>query len=92
MSLAQNVPNPFRSGSSTVFAYDLPVAGPVSISVYSVTGQLLRVLEERTMPAGRHSVTWDGRDKTGRRVSAGIYFVQMKAGSVKVAKTVTMLN
>jgi len=92
VQLLPSVPNPFLSGRSTVIAYELPATAAVSLAVYSVTGQLTRELVQGTMPAGRHQVSWDGRDRSGRRVSAGVYFVQMKTGSFKASRTITMLN
>jgi hypothetical protein len=35
------------------------------------------------MPAGFHTAVWDGRDDSGRRVAAGIYFYRLEtAGAV----------
>ena len=92
VQLLPSVPNPFLSGRSTVIAYELPAPAVVSLSVYSVTGQLTRELVQGSMPAGRHQVTWDGRDRSGRRVSAGVYFVQMRTGAFKASRTITLLN
>jgi hypothetical protein len=77
--LRSNVPNPFNP--STTIRYDLAVASPVSIEIWSVDGRLVRVLlDEPQVEAGRHQVTWDGRDAHGRRVASGIYFYRLQAG------------
>lgn len=36
---------------------------------------------EETLPAGRHTVSWDGRDSRGERVPSGRYFVRLVAGT-----------
>ena len=37
------------------------------------------MLHQGVRGAGRHTVTWDGRDETGRGVSAGVYFARLIA-------------
>jgi len=76
--LSPNYPNPF--GPSTTVAFDLPAPGRVSLKVYDVAGRLVRTLAEATMPAGRNVVTWDGKDDSGERVAAGVYFCRLEAG------------
>jgi hypothetical protein len=90
--LFANAPNPFRSGGSTGIAYELAAPAAVSLAVYSVSGQLMRVLVDGAMPAGRHQAVWDGRDRSGHPVAAGIYFVQMKTGSFRSSRMITLLN
>jgi hypothetical protein len=41
-----------------------------------VQGRRVARLLERVLPAGRHVITWDGRDRTGRWTAAGVYFVR----------------
>jgi hypothetical protein len=37
-------------------------------------GWRVRRLEDATRTAGRHVVTWDGRDEGGNAVATGVYF------------------
>ena len=62
-ALFQNHPNPFNP--ETTIGYELPEAGAVRLSLYNVSGQLVRTLVERERAAGTYSVTWDGRDDMG---------------------------
>ena len=39
-------------------------------------GQVLAAV----LPAGRHTVRWDGRDHTGRPVASGTYLYRLEAG------------
>ena len=36
----------------------------------------MRSLVDGTFPAGYQTVTWDGRDASGRDVSSGVYFLR----------------
>ncbi len=71
-------PNPARA--RTTLAFDLPIAGAVSLSVCDVAGRRVRSLVSEVRQAGRHSVTWDGRGESGMMTAAGVYFVRLEAG------------
>jgi Zn-dependent metalloprotease len=86
-NLKQNYPNPFNP--TTTIAYDLPRNSDVTFNIYSVTGQLVRTLNQGSVAAGRHSVVWDGKDFNGNQLASGIYFYQIKAGSFN--KTMKMM-
>jgi len=76
--LKRNVPNPF--GPMTTIVFDVPREAPVDIVIYDALGREVRALERGVVPAGRHMITWDGRDLHGNDVGAGLYFCRMKAG------------
>ncbi len=74
-ALAQNYPNPFNP--ETKFAFTLPQAGDVKLSIYSITGQLVRALVEVKMAAGRHEIAWNGLDQFGQIAANGVYWYQI---------------
>lgn len=78
LSLGRNAPNPFASETSVSFA--IPNAGPVSLDVYDVAGRRVTGLVNGPLPAGSHSVRWDGRDASGQRVASGVYLLRLSAG------------
>jgi flagellar hook assembly protein FlgD len=41
----------------------------------------VRSLQEGVLPAGAHSLVWDGRDDAGQTVSAGVYFFVVTDGT-----------
>jgi len=75
--LTGNFPNPFNP--QTTIAYELTATGPVQLAIHDARGRLVRLLIEATQPAGRHSVTWDGRDQYGRTAASGVYFLRLQA-------------
>ncbi|MBD3289603.1 T9SS type A sorting domain-containing protein [candidate division KSB1 bacterium] len=81
-TLNQNYPNPFNP--STTISFSIPKNEYVKVSVYNLLGGLVAELYEGELSAGQHSVTWDGRDRSGNLASSGIYFYQLKAGSVSL--------
>ena len=47
------------------------------------------MLAQRIETAGAHSAAWNGRDASGSRVPAGVYFVRLEAaGQVQSQKIV----
>lgn len=77
LHLTQNRPNPFCP--ETRMAFTMPAEGRVELRVYSVDGRLVTTLVDGRMTAGPHTVTWDGRDESGREVASGVYFCGLAA-------------
>jgi hypothetical protein len=76
--LFQNSPNP--ANSTATLSFNLPTPGSTDLAVYSLTGQKVRTLISRHLSAGKHSVSWDGRDDAGRSVSSGVYLSRLESG------------
>ncbi len=88
--LLANVPNPFNP--STMINYELPDDAQVRVSVYDLSGRLVRVLEEGSRSAGQHSVRWDGRDSQGSAQASGMYFVRLNAGETTGIRKITLVQ
>ncbi len=88
--LDQNYPNPFNP--QTTIAFALPVATRTHVAIYTVNGQLVRTLLSLDLAAGEHTVTWYGRDDTGRRVATGTYFYQLRAGDFRQVRKLTLVK
>jgi hypothetical protein len=76
-ALHASAPNPFR-GRSTI-RFDLPRQSAVDLRVFDVSGRLVRVLVNESLPRGPHAARWDGFDQSGSRAAPGVYFYRMVA-------------
>lgn len=76
-SLAQNYPNPLRD--LAVIRYQLPKSTHTTLRIYNLAGQIVRTLVDQVEAPGYYLVRWDREDDLGRKVSAGVYFYQLKA-------------
>ena len=57
--LLQNAPNPFNASTAISFLIPFRLAGePTRLSIYNLAGQLVRVLQFETLPAGEHRLKW----------------------------------
>jgi len=78
--LEQNYPNPFNGETTIEYAFPGQRQRRVELIVYSILGERIRTLKDCTERSGKHTVTWDGRDDSGKSVPSGIYFYVLKSG------------
>lgn len=67
-------------------------AGPVSLAVYSVRGELIRNLVAKHMVAGPHDVIWKGRDQSDASVASGVYFARLVAGPIAMTQRLVLVQ
>jgi hypothetical protein len=89
-ALAQNTPNPFNP--RTTIKYDLSRDEQVNITIYDMRGRVVKVLVSEPKSAGTYEVIWDGVDKRGNRVSSGVYFYRIVAGSFQASKRMLLMK
>jgi gingipain R len=89
-ALLGNWPNPFNP--ATTIAFETATAGRVRVSIVDARGRLVCTLAQDERPAGHHEVRWNGRDASGRAVSAGVYFARLDAGGRSWARAVTLVK
>lgn len=88
--LLQNFPNPFNP--ETTIRFELAMESGVSLRLYDATGQAVRTLVQSSLPAGSHLLVWNGLDDAGSRVSSGVYFYELRAGSFSSMKKMTLVR
>ncbi len=88
--LGQNYPNPFNP--TTSIGFELSQSADVVLSVYNVTGQLVKTLATGTLQAGAHTVSWDGRNELGAVVPSGVYLYRLEAGDFTHTKQLLLLK
>ncbi len=86
-------PNPtFASVDVQVALAKADADAAIDLSVFDVAGRRVMTLRHSNPGMGRHAVTWDLHDTTGRRVSAGIYFVRLKVASKTLIQRVVVMR
>jgi hypothetical protein len=89
-ALNQNNPNPLAG--ATEIRFEVAKTSNVSIKVYNAMGQLVSVLKDGRTEPGRYSIAWDGKNRTGERVSSGVYFYKMEADQYSAVKKMLVVK
>ncbi len=84
-------PRPNPLAGRTLFAFELPVATPVSLGVFDLSGRRVASLIESEQPAGRHQIEWRATDASGVRIAAGLYFVQLTTPTRSLTHRIAVL-
>jgi len=91
----QNYPNPFNP--ETWIPFQLSDDANVVISIYDISGQLVRKIGLGDVPAGSYldkdrAVYWNGCNNAGEKVSSGLYFYQLQTGDYRATKRMLILK
>ena len=86
-TLNQNYPNPFNPITNIRYAIHKP--GHVTLAIYNVLGQQVKLLVNQVLNPGEYSEQWDATDERGVAVSSGLYFYRIQTGDF--AKTYRMM-
>jgi len=89
--LYQNYPNPFNS--STTIKFQMKTSSFVNLVLHDITGkEVIRLIDNGKYYPGEHSISWDGRDQTGKEVSTGIYYYSLQSGSFRETRKLVLLR
>lgn len=62
------------------------------MSIYDVTGRLVRSFGTREFGAGTHAVIWDLKRDDGSTVRPGVYYARVQAGSIRSGARVLVVR
>ncbi|MFH0734918.1 MAG: FG-GAP-like repeat-containing protein [bacterium] len=83
--LQQNYPNPFNP--STKISFNLPDAGFVSLAIYNMLGQTVKVLINEDLPQGNHEVVFNSMD-----LSSGTYIYTLTYNGKQLSNKMMLLK
>ena len=89
-TLHQNYPNPFNP--STTIEYELKEPAQIKLTVYNISGQLIRTLQDGYESIGLHRTVWNGCDEQGNTVAAGVYLYRLEAGNFTDSKKMVLMD
>ncbi|HYW69015.1 MAG TPA: C25 family cysteine peptidase [bacterium] len=83
-------PNP--SGGGTHVSFHMPAGGRAVVRVYDVSGRLVKTVDDSFREAGPQEAIWNGTNREGDAVAAGVYFVSVKAAGDSRTRKVVLLR
>ena len=83
-------PNPVLADAR--LSLTLAKSSRIKVKVYSSSGQLVRDLADLVLSQGNHTITWDGQDNLGRRLSNGTYIISVQIDEKTSHKTLVLVK
>jgi len=91
LKLFMNVfPNPSKGRTEVEFS--LAEQAFIELTIYNMLGQRVRTLVNSYKTAGRHKISWDGRDNAGNAISSGVYFCNLKYSTGYINKKIILVK
>lgn len=83
-------PVPFKSASEITIDYSIKENSDLDISIINSKGQIINILNEKNIPAGKYSTKWYGEESQGFN-TPGIYFCRLIIGKSIIVKKIVQL-
>jgi hypothetical protein len=83
-------PNPFNP--TATLRWSVPVAGPVVLRIFDLSGRAVRTLVDGEAGPGTHETAWHGTDDFGRPVTSGVYFYRLETESGAVTGRMALIR
>ena len=95
--LLRNYPNPFNP--STIISFQLSdetIQEDLELGIFNIKGQKVKKYSmlniQYSITNDLYSVTWDGRDNTGKAVPSGIYLYRLDTGAMQYSRKMLLLK
>jgi hypothetical protein len=89
-TLEGSYPNP--TGGAATVSFSLNETDHAQLSVYDVMGRKVATLVDAPVPAGEHTVRWNGRAADGSTVASGVYLLRLQAGERVATRRLTVVK
>lgn len=89
-ALLDAYPNPFNP--HIAIPYRLLDGERCRLTIYDISGRLVRVILDNESSDGSGEAFWNGSDSYGNTVASGIYFVHMEAAGFQDSKRIVLLR
>jgi hypothetical protein len=88
--LNQNYPNPFTY--STNIEFEITKTKQIHVDIFDFSGNKVKSLVNKNYSQGKHTLTWDGTNESGSKVTSGMYFYILKADNQQMSKKMILIK
>ena len=89
-ALFQNYPNPFNP--NTQISFNVPTAEFVTLRVYNLLGQDVKMLANKVMTPGKYTFEWNGTDLLNNDAASGVYFYELRGETFVSRKKMLLIR
>lgn len=90
ISIGKPYPEPFST--RTHFSISLPHSITVDITVFDVSGRMVKIIYSGKLAQGRHAFTWNGKNNRGKPVASSIYFIRIEIENTRITRKVVLVR
>ncbi|HUX11479.1 MAG TPA: FlgD immunoglobulin-like domain containing protein, partial [Spirochaetia bacterium] len=91
VTILGNIVNPDK-GDKTILTYSIPTGGMVTVTVFTLDGSVVNILQRGPQAPGSYMLSWNGTDFGGRAVARGIYFIRVVAPGIDEYRKVLIVR
>ena len=82
IAVGEAFPNPMQEQLTIpVSLPDGKINYELQVEIYSITGQLVRKIQNTALPAGYQTLRWDRQNQDGKTVDPGLYFYRVNVNN-----------
>jgi len=79
-------------GEKTVLHIENPANGRVDVIVMTLDGNVIDYLNRGNLPQGVTELTWDGKNRNGKKVARGMYFIRIVGNGFDETRKVMVIQ
>ncbi len=79
LDLKKDITYPNPTDGEAIIVYHLSVRADITIKVFTISGETVRVIDGVKGVKGENRTLWDGLNTAGERVSSGVYIYKIEA-------------
>jgi flagellar hook assembly protein FlgD len=91
VTVLNNVIDPTK-GETARLSYQIATEGAVTITVFTLDGNVVRRLYSGSRAVGDYSTAWDGKNLSGATVSRGVYFIRVVGPGIDEIRKVMVVR
>jgi flagellar hook assembly protein FlgD len=62
------------------------------LEIFDILGRQVRLYAFSNVPAGTHTIEWDGSNQVGSPASSGVYFYRLVTGQLSITHRMLLLR
>ena len=91
VTILNNVIDPTKGETARLY-YQITADGAVTITVFTLDGNVVRRLYSGSKAVGDYSTSWDGKNLSGATVARGVYFIRVVAPGIDEIRKVMVIR